>query len=94
MRHRERCKQGLSFRWDMVFVTIVLFLYVTLPMDFAHAFDGQRKGFILGGGPKSRERCSQNQAPAENGQRAGFPRRIALAVDAVSLRRGHSAQLR
>ena len=50
MRHRERYKQGFSFRWDMVFVTIVSFLYITLPMDFAHAFDGQRKGFILGGG--------------------------------------------
>jgi hypothetical protein len=37
----------------VVSVTIVTLLYVALPSDFVNAFDGQRSGFILGGGAGS-----------------------------------------
>lgn len=50
LHHRERYRQGLSLGWVVISVTIVTFLYVALPTDFANAFDGQRRGFVLGGG--------------------------------------------
>jgi hypothetical protein len=50
MRHRERYWKRLLLGWAVVSMMIVTFLFVALPTDSANAFNGKRKGFILGGG--------------------------------------------
>ena len=49
-RYHERFPIGLPFRWAVVIVALATILCVVLPTDFANAFNGERKGFILGGG--------------------------------------------
>ena len=50
LRNQEKNRNGLSLQWAVVYMMITTILYVAIPTDFANAFDGQRKGFILGGG--------------------------------------------
>jgi len=42
--------QAKSIRFNVAFMILIAAMIVALPSDSAKAFDGQRKGFILGGG--------------------------------------------
>lgn len=50
MLHRETHRRKLFPAWIMVAVTIFIILEIVIPTESVYAFNGKRKGFILGGG--------------------------------------------